>query len=316
LLLGDVVRIAPDGTPSTLAILLNFVRNEGDAWSWILDHLARALDAHASAAPIEDSGADLFADCDAVAAAIGRRLGEMHGILMRDTPDPAFAPEFASAADAVEWTKKVEDRLQKAFDVIAQLKSWERQADHDRAQGLLRQQAGIIASVRNLCSSGAGALKMRIHGDFHLGQVLVASGEAYIIDFEGEPAASIADRRAKTSPLRDVAGLLRSIDYAAATLVDRKNVAAVPLDDEQRDQLISKFRLRASSAFTTAYGDAIGARAGPNERALLTLFLIEKAAYEISYEAANRPSWIGVPLAGLTRLVARIDDKEPGARHA
>ena len=315
-LLGDVVRIAPDGTPSTLSIVLQFVRNEGDAWTWMLDHLTRALDALASAAEAEASGADLFADCDGIAAAIGRRLGEMHAILAGDTPDPAFTPEFASAADSAGWANKAEERLQQAFDAIAQLQTWELQADQKRAQKLLGQRAGIIAVVRNLSKSGAGALKTRIHGDFHLGQILVASGDAYIIDFEGEPAASIADRRTKISPLRDIAGLLRSIDYAAATIIDRKTVGAVPLDEERRDQLISQFRSRASAAFITAYGEATGARAGTTERALLTLFLIEKAAYEISYEAANRPSWIGVPLAGLTRLTARIADKEHGAGDA
>jgi maltose alpha-D-glucosyltransferase/alpha-amylase len=315
-LLGEVVRIASDGTPSTLSIVLQFVRNEGDAWTWILDHLTRALDALASATPAEASGADLFADCDAIAAAIGRRLGEMHAILARDVADPAFTPKFASAADATDWANKTEERLRSAFEVIAQFQTWERQADQERAQKLLGQRANIVAAVRNLSKSGAGALKTRIHGDFHLGQVLVASGDACIIDFEGEPAASIADRRTKVSPLRDVAGLLRSIDYAAATLIDRKTVGAVPVDEEQRDQLISQFRSRASAAFTTAYGEATGARAGPGERALLTLFLIEKAAYEISYEAANRPSWIGVPLAGLTRLTARIADKQHGAADA
>ena len=315
-LLGDVVRIAPDGTPSTLSIVLQFVRNEGDAWTWMLDHLTRALDALASAAEAEASGADLFADCDGIAAAIGRRLGEMHAILAGDTPDPAFTPEFASAANSAGWANKAEERLQQAFDAIAQLQTWELQADQKRAQKLLGQRAGIIAVVRNLSKSGAGALKTRIHGDFHLGQILVASGDAYIIDFEGEPAASIADRRTKISPLRDIAGLLRSIDYAAATIIDRKTVGAVPLDEERRDQLISQFRSRASAAFITAYGEATGARAGTTERALLTLFLIEKAAYEISYEAANRPSWIGVPLAGLTRLTARIADKEHGAGDA
>jgi maltose alpha-D-glucosyltransferase/alpha-amylase len=210
-LLGEVVRIASDGIPSTLSIVLQFVRNEGDAWTWILDHLTRALDALATATPAEASGADLFADCDAIAAAIGRRLGEMHAILARDTADPAFTPEFASAADSAGWANKAEERLQKAFDAIAQLETWERRADQERARKLLGQRAGIIAAVRNLSKSGVGALKTRVHGDFHLGQVLVASGDAYIIDFEGEPAASIADRRTKISPLRDIAGFARSI---------------------------------------------------------------------------------------------------------
>src|SRR6202035_5908916 len=157
---------------------------------------------------------------------------------------------------------KADERLRNAFEVIAQFQTWERQADLERAQKLLGQRANIIAAVRNLSKSGAGALKTRVHGDFHLGQVLVASGDVYIIDFEGEPATSITERRAKTSPLRDVAGLLRSIDYAGATLIDRKGVGAAPVDEAQRDQLISQFRQRASRAFLRAYWEATDARTG------------------------------------------------------
>ena len=314
-LVGDVVRVAPDGTPTTLAIALEFVRNEGDAWAWMLDHLNRALDAHSPAAAAENSGADLFADCDAVIAAIGRRLGEMHAILARETSEAAFAPEVANTSDAANWAKNTEDRIQKAFGAIAQLQTWERDKDRERAQKLLSQRASIAAAVRNLASSAAGTVKTRIHGDFHLGQVLVVSGDAFIIDFEGEPAASIAERRAKTSPLRDVAGLLRSIDYAAATMMDRNAVGAVPMDETQRDELISQFRSRGSTAFLSAYWKSAGAQNGPAERALLGLFLIEKAAYEVDYEAANRPTWMGVPIAGLARLAARIAGKETGGRN-
>ena len=314
-LLGNVVRIAPDGIPSTLAIALEFVRNEGDAWAWILDHLNRALDAHAPAAAAEDFGADLFADCDAILAAIGRRLGEMHATLARETSDAAFASEIASASDAADWAKKTEERIQKAFAAIVQLQTWERDQDRIRGQKLLSQRASIAAAVRNLAKSGAGTVKTRIHGDFHLGQVLVASGDAFIIDFEGEPATSIAERRAKTSPLRDVAGLLRSIDYVAATIIDRNTIGAVPIDQTQRRELISQFRSRGAAAFLSAYWEAAGSPNGPAERALLGLFLIEKAAYEVTYEAANRPTWIGVPIAGLTRLAARIADKETGNRN-
>ena len=143
----------------------------------------------------------------------------------------------------------------------------------------------------------------RIHGDFHLGQVLVASGDAYIIDFEGEPATSIAERRAKTSPLRDVAGLLRSIDYAGAALIDRNDVGAVPIDEDARDRAhrpISRARFASFSARLLG-SESVCARHGRSAR-LLDLFLIEKAAYEIAYEAANRPTWLGVPLAGLSAL--------------
>ena len=150
----------------------------------------------------------------------------------------------------------------------------------------------------------------RIHGDFHLGQVLVASGDVYIIDFEGEPATSIPERRAKTSPLRDVAGLLRSIDYAGAALIDDTGIGTAPIDETQRDRLIAEFRARASRAFLKDYWMARGSGSSADERALLDLFLIEKAAYEITYESANRPTWIGVPLAGLFTLARRILEKE------
>jgi maltose alpha-D-glucosyltransferase / alpha-amylase len=314
-LLGDLVRVAADGTPFTLAIALGFVRNQGDAWSWILDHVTRAVEALGPAEPARNAEADLLADCDAVVAAIGRRLGEMHAVLARPGADAVFAPETADAKVAAQWAQKAEDRMDKAFDGIERRQAWERDRDRDRAHALLAKRENIFSAVRALAKAGTGSLMTRIHGDFHLGQVLVASGDAYIIDFEGEPATSIAERRAKTSPLRDVAGLLRSIDYAGATLIDRRDVGAVPVDEEQRNELIAQFRARASKAFLHGYWETSPIGDSPAARALLDLFLIEKAAYEIAYEAANRPTWIGVPLAGLSSLLTRILEKAARARH-
>jgi maltose alpha-D-glucosyltransferase/alpha-amylase len=304
-LLGNVVRVASDGTPFTLAIALGFVRNEGDAWSWILDRLSRALDTLAPATGADTPEADLLSDCEAIVGAIGKRLGELHAILLRETSDPAFAPKVADASDAANWARKTEERIQTAFEAISRLQTWERDRDRDRAQALLSQREGIVAAVRNLAKSGAGTLMTRIHGDFHLGQVLVADGDAHIIDFEGEPGASIAERRAKTSPLRDVAGLLRSIDYVGATFIDRGRVGVVPVDATQRDQLIAQFRTRAVTAFLQGYWEATASYNGAAAHNLLNLFLIEKAAYEIAYEAAHRPTWIGVPVAGFARLIGK-----------
>jgi maltose alpha-D-glucosyltransferase / alpha-amylase len=125
----------------------------------------------------------------------------------------------------------------------------------------------------------------------------------------------LAERRAKTSPLRDVAGLLRSVDYAGAALIDRNDAAAAPVDEELRSQIIAQFRQRASKAFLRGYRDTTCIDNTPAAMALLHLFLIEKAAYEISYEAANRPTWIGVPLAGLSSLLTRIAEKPARVRH-
>ncbi|MGB6535518.1 MAG: alpha-amylase, partial [Xanthobacteraceae bacterium] len=311
-LFGDVVRIAPDGTTSTLAVALGFVRHQGDAWSWTLDQLKHALDGIAAPEAAADTE---LADLETVMAAIGQRLGEMHAVLARETSDEAFAPQTASAVTGTQWAQKVEERLNKAFVAIAHREKWEREQDSERAHSLLELREAVMSVVRRLAQNSDGALMIRNHGDFHLGQVLVASGEAYIIDFEGEPMASIAERRAKTSPLRDVAGLLRSIDYAGATLIDRDNIGVAPVDEARRDEFIVLFRQRAAIAFLRSYWRAGALKDTPATRALLDLFLIEKAAYEIAYEAANRPSWIGVPLAGLQRLLTRILHKEAPTGH-
>ena len=133
-LLGDVVRIAPDGTPFTLAVAFGFVRNEGDAWSWILDHLTRAIDAQTPSVPSEIS--DLLSDCEAVGAAIGRRLGEMHALLMQESTDPAFAPEVADSDDAENWARKLEQRIKLAFESVAKVQTWEREQDRECAEML------------------------------------------------------------------------------------------------------------------------------------------------------------------------------------
>jgi maltose alpha-D-glucosyltransferase / alpha-amylase len=309
-LLGEILQVSGDGTPHALAVVLSFVRNQGDAWSWMLDHLTRALDSLAG-----QSEVDVLTDCEAIAAMIGRRLGEMHAILAGSTSDEAFAPKRADGKDVGSWVRRTEQRLDKAFSAIEHTREWAHEGDATRVQRLLQSRSKLGGAIDNLVQSGVGTLMTRVHGDFHLGQVLVASGEAYIIDFEGEPAASIEQRRAKTSPLRDVAGLVRSIDYAGAALREGKGVAAVPTDEAQRDTLIGTFRRRATQAFLKDYWPARGAPASAADRALLDLFLIEKAAYEIAYEASNRPNWIGVPLAGLSALAARILDRDARGNH-
>jgi maltose alpha-D-glucosyltransferase/alpha-amylase len=150
----------------------------------------------------------------------------------------------------------------------------------------------------------------RIHGDFHLGQVLVATGDAYIIDFEGEPGRPLAERRAKMSPLQDVAGLMRSLDYAVATTLDPKTPAYAPLPEATRVKFMRRLRDASQHAFHDAYRAGLGELEGLDNPDLLLFFMIEKAAYEVVYEAANRPAWISVPLHGLHRYTMRVLAKD------
>jgi maltose alpha-D-glucosyltransferase/alpha-amylase len=275
--------------------------------------LTRAIDAKASRGTGDSSPADLLSDCGTVALAIGRRLGEMHAVLAQPTTDPAFSPQIASEADAAAWAHAVEDRLSAAFAILGR-QAWPRTEDQRIATELLRLREPLVECVRQLARHGQGTPIIRIHGDFHLGQVLVASGDAYIIDFEGEPARPLAERRAKTSPLRDVAGLLRSIDYAAASLLDPERGAALPLPESERESFLAEFCRTVSAAFLNGYRSIHGLGDERDAR-LLDLFLIEKAAYEIAYEANNRPTWIAAPLSGLFALVSRLLDHTPGVPH-
>jgi maltose alpha-D-glucosyltransferase/alpha-amylase len=303
-MLGEVVRVTESGERWSLAVAQGFVRNQGDGWAWTLERFNRALD-DIGAREAEDF-ADDVADHAAIAAAIGKRLGEMHGVLARATDDPAFAPETATERDVAQWVARTSDLLERAFELLKK-HSFESETAEAEAKRLLSRQAHLVRETQRLARAGVGSAMTRIHGDFHLGQVLVASGDIYIIDFEGEPGRPLAERRAKASPLRDVAGLLRSFDYAAAATLDPKRITAARVPDEQRVEFVTRLRDGAKRAFLEAYR----ASGGSDSADLLDLFLIEKAAYELLYEAANRPSWLPIPMQGLVELAARL---APAAR--
>jgi len=163
-----------------------------------------------------------------------------------------------------------------------------------------------------MAPDATGALRIRTHGDLHLGQVLVAGADVQIIDFEGEPKKSMAQRRSKTSPLRDVAGMIRSFDYAAAQIARlvRRNAPGAEGEARAAD-LLHRFRSEAQAAMLAGYAEATSDRLPPIDQELLDLFVLEKAAYEVGYEAANRPDWLDVPLRGLARIAARMREAVP-----
>ncbi|MFZ4408887.1 MAG: maltose alpha-D-glucosyltransferase [Paracraurococcus sp.] len=306
-LLGEVVRIAPDGTPHTLMLAQGFVRNQGDGWGWTADWLARAVD---EAALTDTPPEDPFAGYLSFARALGTRLGELHAALARPTDNADFAPEPAAEADRAAWAAGALAQLDPALVLLANTDL--PAVAKPFAERLLARADALREATHRLARSADGALKTRVHGDFHLGQVLVAQGDAVIVDFEGEPARPLAERRAKGSPLRDVAGLLRSFDYAAhVARATEASAASAAAPSERRAALIGRWQQETERAFLDAYRAVETAAPHPwvppgAEAALIDLFLIEKAAYEIRYEAANRPAWIGVPLRGLATLAERI----------
>jgi maltose alpha-D-glucosyltransferase/alpha-amylase len=318
-LIGEVVRIASDGTPHTLAIVQGFIDNQGDAWNWSLDYLRRVIDDLAVAVdastdmPIGENFDEALAGYQALTGTIGKRLAELHVALAQPCDDPAFAPRAASQDDVSEWTADTQAQLARAFDLLADHRDYLDSDTREFAQYLFERRERLAAAIDALVPRDVDALCTRTHGDFHLGQVLVAQGDAYLIDFEGEPARTLDERRAKTNPLRDVAGLLRSLQYAsAAAQPSTENLP--PAAADRKVALFEQFRRFGEASFIEHYHEAIAASPVPivapdAEARLLDLFLIEKAAYEVCYEAANRPGWLALPVRGLALLAARVLDE-------
>ncbi|OWW19306.1 hypothetical protein AYR66_07125 [Noviherbaspirillum denitrificans] len=312
---GEVARIGTDGTRHTMIMVQEFIHNQGDAWEWVLDTLARWIHHATIAEPAAAAGTtqEISHPQDellSLAANLGKRLGEMHALLARPADDPAFSPETATVDDAEAWAMGARKQLEAAFAALQARSEWSNEAEARRAARLIGEHDRLLDRLDALAAAGVGTLRMRIHGDFHLGQALVAHGDVYIVDFEGEPSKPLAARREKSSPLRDVAGLLRSFDYAAAFA---NTAGPADLDEAgelRKQEIIRKFAPTCQSAFLEAYREAAyadGFRIAPEaEASLLQLFVLEKAGYEVCYEAANRPTWIPVPMNGLARIADEL----------
>ncbi len=253
---------------------------------------------------------DFFQSLTNFIGTIGQRLGELHVVLAQPTEDEAFKPVIAAEFEIASLRKAITGEVSYALSKLSEL---DETVDPDvdaLSAPLLKRQAMVIDLADTLADSVRGTLMTRVHGDFHLGQILVSEGDAVIIDFEGEPARNLAERRAKTSPLRDVAGLLRSLSYLVAT-ADLDNDAVIEHENERRRKAIARFAGNAERAFLDAYFEAISTSAAlsmppQQRRRILDAFLLEKAAYEVAYEARNRPKWLPIPLLGLSRILSDL----------
>ena len=193
-LLGEVVRFAKDGTPHTLAIVQGVIHNQGDAWTWVLDNLRRAVE---DAALIEGEASPDYQVLTTFVGTIGRRLAELHRALASPTDDADFQPVEADDEAVAGWRRSVGDQVTGALDLLAEQREALEPGSRALADAVLARRKAVLDVVERLAEAGLGTLMTRVHGDFHLGQVLVSQSDAYIIDFEGEPVRGLDERRAK-----------------------------------------------------------------------------------------------------------------------
>ncbi|AXA24434.1 maltose alpha-D-glucosyltransferase [Pseudomonas putida] len=310
-LLAWVSRVDEQAQSHLLMIAQGYLSNQGDAWSWTQNTLERAIrDEMEPTQGSAEAHTDALSELSGFATLLGQRLGEMHLLLAAPTADQAFAPRPSDTQDSERWGRQINAELSRALELLAQHREQLDSESQALVDDLQQQREGLAQHIEMLARQAQGGLLMRVHGDLHLGQVLVVQGDAYVIDFEGEPARPLDERRAKHSPYKDVSGVLRSFDYAAAMIL--RSASAVDLSDaarQARQRVARQYLHQSRHAFVEAYGLATAAIAhawqhAEGERAALELFCLEKAAYEITYEADNRPGWLAVPLHGLHGLIS------------
>ncbi|HKA44698.1 MAG TPA: maltose alpha-D-glucosyltransferase [Burkholderiales bacterium] len=302
---GALEYTGSNGVALTLALLQGYVENQGDGWAYSVGYLERFLDQRRAASdpvPIDAHGAYL-----AITRTLGTRTAELHLALARSSGNPAFDPEPVTAQDIAAWKKRAHEEATQTLKLLERGSDRLPSPAREEAQGLLAQQQHLLSRIDALALPTGKALKIRCHGDYHLAQVLIAQNDFRIIDFEGEPSRPLAERRQKQSPLRDVAGMLRSFNYARWTAL--ASAAHAPDDLARLAPLAEVWEAEVRRAFLESYDAAVSAsNAGlysslAEMRPLIELFELEKALYELRYEVGSRPAWVRVPLQGIQALI-------------
>jgi maltose alpha-D-glucosyltransferase/alpha-amylase len=318
-LYGAAELVDAEGVPSALLVLQGFVRNQGDGWGYSVAFLDRTLSDLELMPPEQQEQVDLadhVAGYIALARTLGARTAELHRAFAIDSTDPAFAPEPVTAADLAAWRERALTEADVARRALAAFSGELTEETEAQRAAMLANWDDVTDRLRELLPDRLDAVKTRHHGDYHLGQVLVAKDDWYLLDFEGEPLRPVEERRTKASPLRDVAGMLRSFDYAAwSALFDRSS-----LKPERQDQYVPwalGWRDHSRQGFLDGYHAAIdGCRSYPADpavaRRLIDFFTLEKALYELRYEARNRPAWLRIPLQGVRALLVSGADETEG----
>jgi maltose alpha-D-glucosyltransferase/alpha-amylase len=313
------------GQPITLGILHGFVPNQGDAWKYTLDVLGHFFEA--ALATKADLGPELVPKKALVdlamtelpplaqelighylesARLLGERTADLHAALASNTTDPHFAPEPFSKLYQRSIYQSMRNLTARTFQLMRSRLKHLPETGLDLAKKVLEQEGKVFDSFHPLLENRINAARIRVHGDFHLGQVLFTGKDFIIIDFEGEPARSLTERRLKRAALRDVAGMLRSFYYAAYHAIYSRNVR--PEDIPAVELWANFWQIWVSAVYLKTYLDLAGsADFLPKDmgemQILLSAFCLEKAIYELRYELNNRPEWVNIPLLGILQLL-------------
>jgi maltose alpha-D-glucosyltransferase / alpha-amylase len=284
-----------------LALLQAYVANQGDGWTYALEYLQRHLEQNRTT-PVGDAPpAKAHEAFLTMIRVLAQRTAELHRALARPGTDPVFAPQPLSRADIDAYRQRATEEAREALAMLSAALDQLPPAEREKGTAVLALRDKMLARIEAAAGETAEGLKIRIHGDYHLGQVLVTRNDWVIIDFEGEPGHSLEERRAKQSALRDVAGMLRSFSYvhhsALRSVVHNEAEAArlAPLSQAWESQVRAAF-LSGYDAAASGANLYVALKPGSG---LLGLFELEKVLYELRYELGNRPTWAGIPLQGI-----------------
>jgi maltose alpha-D-glucosyltransferase / alpha-amylase len=322
--LGHLEYQTEDSEPMTIAVVEGYVRNQGDAWGLFAsefesfaekvsqgqhDDLLQAVRAEGSLLELARDGdfekvfeltGALFAENVKI---LGTRTAEFHKALSRDLDDPDFAPEPFGYLGQTALSQAMIGAAHRAIQLAAKAKPKSEEQGAALA-AILSHKDMIVRTFERLKSVKIDSMRCRVHGDYHLGQVLYTGKDFVIIDYEGEPARALGERRLKRSPLRDVAGMIRSFDYVATSALLRAGQAKQYAQYPKISESAHLWYLAVASTFLRAYLQVLrGTQLIPSQdqvvEVMLDAYLLEKALYEFGYELNSRPDWIGIPLRGI-----------------
>ncbi|MGE0659537.1 MAG: maltose alpha-D-glucosyltransferase [Reyranellaceae bacterium] len=299
-----------DGERHAVAVLHRFVGNQGDGWAYTTAYLDRFLEEQRLLPADTPRDKDVHAIYRARMREIGTRLAQLHSALATSGGDPAFEPQPMAKANLSAENKALQERMERTLDDLERLRASVPDKSRRLLAALVDRRKEALARLRRDLPRQPLPFYTRLHGDFHLGQVMIVRDDVFILDFEGEPRRSLDDRRRPGLALRDVAGLLRSLDYAGLAAIERLSLT---LPDAVSESIAAadEWRCAAGSAFVDAYCAGIeGLPIAPQRQTLdtwLWALQIDKALYEVGYELANRPNWLHIPLLGLWQLI--FDDE-------